>query len=96
MKATLTMRQENAIRFGVELITKYGIGYTVYAPCRTLAEYLQSKGKSICWLSVRNYLEMLVKIGYAQKESRGSATLGVIYRLNRYKFNKLINGMNEQ
>lgn len=96
MKKRLTLREENALQFGVDLITKHGIGYIVRHSCRMLANLLQCEGVQICWLTVRNYLETLVSMGYAQKASRGSNTSGVEYTLNRYKFSKLINATNEK
>lgn len=96
MKKRLTLREENALQFGVDLITKHGIGYIVRHSCRMLSYLLQSRGTEISWLTIRNYLEALVSMGYAKKKSRGSHTSGVEYTLNRYKFNKLINAVNEK
>lgn len=84
-----TIQEKRAIQFGVELISKYGYGYTITIPSRALATQLTEKGKPISFMTIIKYWETLERLGYVSREM-GARINGVTYTLNRYAFNKLI------
>lgn len=84
-----TIQEKKAIQFGVELISKFGYGYTINVPSRTLADQLTKKGKPISFITVIKYWKTLERLGYVSRECKAKI-FGVTYTLNRYAFNKLI------
>lgn len=84
-----TIQEKRAIQFGVELISKYGYGYTITIPSRVLATQLTEKGKPISFMTVIKYWETLERLGYVSRKMEARIN-GVTYTLNRYAFNKLI------
>lgn len=85
-----TLKEKRALQFGIDLLTKYGYGYTVHVPVHQFAKELTAKGCKISFMTVISYWNTLIKMKYATKEL-GARMDGVTYYLNRYAFNKLIN-----
>lgn len=94
-KEPYTTQEKRAVKFGVELLTKHGYGHTIHTPVMEMTEQLKGKGVKISHPTVMQYLQALERMGYAKREMR-ARMFGVTYRLNRYKFNKLINTMNDE
>lgn len=90
MKQPKTLQEKRAVKFGVDLLTKHGYGYTINIASRTLAKELTEKGASISFITVREYWKCLERLGYAKREMT-ACVFGVTYYLNKYAFNKLIN-----
>ena len=84
-----TIQEKRAIQFAIELISKFGYGYTITIPSRVLATQLTEKGKPISFITVIKYWETLERLGYVSKECKAKI-FGVTYTLNRYALNKLI------
>lgn len=84
-----TIQEKRAIKFGVELLSKFGYGYTITIPSRVLATQLTEKGKPISFMTVIKYWETLERLGYVSRKMEARIN-GVTYTLNRYAFNKLI------
>lgn len=90
MKKATTRQEKNALEFGVELLTKYGFGYTIRVPIMELTTELKEKGMKISHPTLMKYFNALVHLGYAKREMT-ARIFGVTYYLNRYAFQKLIN-----
>lgn len=85
-----TLKEKRALQFGIDLLTKFGYGYSVQVPVHQFAKELTAKGYKISFMTIISYWQTLVKMGYATKEM-GARMDGATYNLNRYAFNKLIN-----
>lgn len=84
-----TLQEKRALKFGVELLTKYGYGYTISIPVIEFRDELRKKGMKISHPTIMDYMGALERMGYVTKELHSRAW-GVTYYLNRYAFNKLI------
>jgi hypothetical protein len=85
-----TIQEKRALKFAVDLLTKYDYGYTINVPSRELSADLTAKGRNISFMSVIAYWQALERMGYVKREM-GARINGVTYYLNRYAFQKLIN-----
>lgn len=88
-KAT-TLQEKRAVKFAIQLIEKFGYGYTIHTPSRQLSANLTNKGYPISFMTVIAYWETLERMGYVKREMKARIN-GVIYHMNRYIFQKLIN-----
>lgn len=84
-----TKVQKSAVQFGIDLLTKYGYGYSVKVPVHQLERELKNKGCEISFMTILKYWRTLVEMKYATKEMQCRMD-GATYNLNRYIFNKLI------
>lgn len=84
-----TVQERNAVRFGVELLTKYGYGYTIRVPFHQLASELTKRGRKISFMTIIAYWNALERIGYVTREI-GARKYGTTFRLNRHAFQKHI------
>lgn len=84
-----TVQEKRAVRFGVELLTKYGYGHTITVPVMELTQELKEKGLKISHPTVMRYWRALERLGYVKREMQ-ARIFGVTYRLNRYAFDNLI------
>lgn len=90
MKKAQTIQEKRALNFGVELLTKYGFGYTIRVPIMELTRELKEKGMKISHPTLMDYFRALVRLGYAKREMTARIN-GVTYYLQKYPFKKLIN-----
>lgn len=90
MKKAQTLPEKRALEFGVELLTKYGFGYTIRVPIMELTTELNEKGMKISHPTLMKYFKALEHLGYVKREMT-ARIFGVTYYLNRYAFQKLIN-----
>lgn len=90
MKKPTTPREKRAVNFGIELLTKYGYGYTIDKPAVELMKDLRKQGAKICHVTIINYWKTLERLGYVKKYMP-ARMFGASYKLNRYAFSKLIN-----
>lgn len=84
-----TVREKRAVKFGVDLLTKYGYGHTISTPVMELTKELREQGVQISHPTLIGYWRALEKLGYAKREMQ-ARIFGVTYRMNRYAFDKLI------
>lgn len=85
-----TVQEKRAVKFGIDLLTKYGYGYTITVPVMELTTVLKSHCVKISHPTVMQYWRALERLGYVKKEMK-CRLFGVTYRLNRYAFANLIN-----
>ena len=90
IKAPQTVREKRAVKFGIDLLTKYGYGYTISTPVMELTDELRVKGVKISHPTLMGYWRALEQLGYVKREMQ-ARIFGVTYRLNRYAFANLIN-----
>lgn len=83
-----TTQEKRALAFGLDLINKYGYGYTISTPVMELTKELKEKGIKISHPTLMEYFRALERLGYVKKEMQ-ARIWGVTYRLNRYGFNQL-------
>lgn len=84
-----TVQEKRAVKFGTELLTKYGYGHTITVPVMELTAELRAKGATISHPTLIQYWRALERLGYVKKEMQ-CRLFGVTYRLNRYAFANLI------
>lgn len=84
-----TIQEKRALRFALDLLEKYGYGYTINVPSRDLSADLTEKGRKISFMSVIAYWKALERMGYVKREMSARIN-GVTFTLNRYAFQKLI------
>lgn len=87
-----TVREKRAVKFGIDLLTKHGYGYTITIPIMELTTELKEKGVKISHPTLMGYLKALEQLGYLKREMQ-ARIFGVTYRLNRYAFTNLINNV---
>lgn len=92
LKKPTRLQEKRAVKFAIELLTKFGYGYTIQVPSRELAAELTAKGCNISYVTVIAYWEALERMGYVKREMK-SRIDGVVYHLNRYAFGKAINSV---
>lgn len=85
-----TIQEKRAVKFGIELLTKYGYGHTITIPVMELTKELKGKGVKISHPTVMQYWRALERLGYVKREMH-ARIFGVTYHLNRYAFSNLIN-----
>ncbi len=90
MKKAQTLPEKRALEFGVELLTKYGFGYTIRVPIMELTKELNEKGMKISHPTLMKYFKALEHLGYVKREMK-ARIFGVTYYLQKYPFKKLIN-----
>ena len=84
-----TVQEKRAVKFGTDLLAKYGYGHTINVPVMELTKELREKGVKISHPTLMGYWRALERLGYAKKEMQ-ARIFGVTYRLNRYAFANLI------
>lgn len=94
-KEAKTIQERRALRFAVDLLSKYGYGYTITVPSRKLSADLTDKGHKISFMTVIAYWETLECMGYVKREMSARIN-GVTYYLNRYAFKKLMDKDNNE
>lgn len=87
IKEPTTDREKRAVSFLVDLITKYGYGYTIHQATRKMSEALSDKGKNMFFLTIHNYWRTLENLGYVTSEM-SSRSCGKRYIVNRYAISK--------
>lgn len=88
-KEAKTIQEKRALKFAVDLVGKYGYGYTITVPSRKLSADLTDNGYKISFMTVIAYWETLERMGYVKREMSARIN-GVTYYLNRYAFKKLM------
>lgn len=68
MKKAQTPKEKRALEFGVELLTKYGYGYTIRVPIMKLTKELNEKGMKISHPTLMGYFKALEHLGYVKRE----------------------------
>lgn len=86
-----TLLERRAVKFGMDLLMRYGYGYTIATPYRLLVKDVNAKGCNVSAPTALGYLNALVHMGYAKK-TLPSPYAGATYTLNRYAFDKIIYG----
>lgn len=84
-----TALEKRAVKFGVDLLTKYGYGRVITVPVMELTADLRAKGATISHPTIMQYWRALERLGYVTKEMQ-CRLHGATYRLKRYAFAKLI------
>lgn len=81
--------EKQAVKFAVDLVTKYGFSHVIQMPYHNMARYLTERGRAISYATVCKYWKALCRLGYATSEIN-SRKHGYTFYLNRYALKKHI------